>query len=155
MFFFIYCLFVHGILNSVKLQHQISFSFICVKLIFNSYKNPDLFLGRHIWCYWSIISLVWYIFCPVHLIQSLKCYEYLTDYCNFLTLCKHDLAKCSFTHYCNCGDPSNFTSICIDGLKGSRKTSRTQTCITTPWLARATLTGASSSPSNTLWLKRR
>lgn len=42
-----------------------------------------------------------------------------------------------------------------DGWKGSRRTSRTQMCTITPWLARATSTGASSSPSITSWLRRR
>ena len=46
-------------------------------------------------------------------------------------------------------------TICIDGWKGSRKTNRTQTCITTPSQVRATLTGALCSPSITSWLRRR
>ena len=42
-----------------------------------------------------------------------------------------------------------------DGSKGSRRTSRTQTCTITPSPGKETLTGASSSPSITSWLRRR
>lgn len=42
-----------------------------------------------------------------------------------------------------------------DGWKASRRTSRTQTCTTTPWLVRATSTGALSSLLITSWLRRR
>lgn len=48
-----------------------------------------------------------------------------------------------------------FVALPTDGWKGSRRTSRTQTCTTTPWLERATSTGALSFPSIISWPRRR
>lgn len=48
-----------------------------------------------------------------------------------------------------------FIALPTDGWKGSRRTSRTQTCTTTPWLERATSTGALSFPSIISWPRRR